>query len=104
MKSFWKFFTKALASGFLIAVPVYLAMLLLLKAAKSLVGLVRPLAVLRPPGVPVEAAATGFALLFVLLICFALGAAALTEPGEPSKSASGSPSWKRYPAINSFEG
>ena len=82
MKSLGEFVTKALVSGFLVAVPVYLAILLLLKAMKSLAGLVRPLAVLRPAGLPTEAAEVGLALLIVLSVCFALGVAVLTEPGR----------------------
>ena len=82
MKSLRKFVAKALVSGFLIAVPVYLAILLLLKAMKSLAGLVKPLAVLHPPGLPTEAAEGGLALLIVLGVCFALGIAVLTKPGR----------------------
>jgi uncharacterized membrane protein len=82
MKSFRQFVIKALVSGFFIAVPVYLAMLLLLKALKSLSGLVRPLAVLHPSGVSTEAAQNGLAFLVVLAICFVLGVAVLTKRGR----------------------
>jgi len=82
MKSFRQFVTKALVSGFLIAVPVYLAILLLLKAIKSLGRLVRPLAALHPPGLTSETAENGLALLIVLGACFVLGVAVLTKPGR----------------------
>jgi uncharacterized membrane protein len=63
----------------LIIVPVYLAILLLLKGMGSIVGLVKPLAQLMPDWVPAE---TLLSLLIVLLICFLVGAAALTGPGH----------------------
>lgn len=82
MKSFCAFVTKALVRGFFVAVPVYLTLLLLFKAVKSLARLVRPLAVLRPTGLSTEAAEVGLALLIVLSVCFALGVAVLTGPGR----------------------
>jgi hypothetical protein len=48
VKQFGKYVMSALGRGLLIVVPVYLAVLLLLKAMKSVVGLVRPLAKLLP--------------------------------------------------------
>jgi uncharacterized membrane protein len=82
MKWFLQFSTKALVSGFLVAVPVYLAILLLLKAMKSLAGLVRPLTILYPPGLTSEAAQAVLAFLIVLSICYALGVALFTKPGQ----------------------
>jgi len=79
MKQTLVFATKALLSGLLILVPVYLALLLLLKGMGSIVNLVRPLAKLMPEWVPAE---TLLSLLLVLLICFLVGAAVLTRPGH----------------------
>ena len=82
MKSFLQFSTKALVSGFVVAAPVYLAILLLLKAMKSLAGFVQPLTILRPPGLTTEAAQGVLACLMVLSVCYALGVALLTRPGQ----------------------
>lgn len=73
------FLTRALVSGVLIVIPIYLASLLLLKAANSVVGLVRPLAVLLPDWLPAE---TFLALLLVLLVCFVVGVVVGTRPGQ----------------------
>ena len=79
MKQFGKFVMSALGRGLLIVVPVYLAVLLLLKAMKSVVGLVRPLAKLLPEWLPAENA---LSLLLVLLVCFLVGAAVRTPAGR----------------------
>ncbi len=85
MKSFLHFSTKAIGSGLLVAAPVYLAILLLLRAMKSLAGLVRPLTVLRPPGLTTEAAQIVLACVIVLGVCYALGVALLTKPGQMTR-------------------
>src|ERR1044071_9343371 len=64
------FIIDALISGLLVIVPFYLAVLLLLKAMQSLVGLVRPLAALLPDWVPAEDL---LSLLLVLVLCFLVG-------------------------------
>jgi uncharacterized membrane protein len=79
MKQVFVFATKALVSGLLIVIPVYLAMLLLLKGMSSIVGLVRPIAQLMPEWMPAE---NVLSLLIVFLICFLVGVAALTGPGH----------------------
>jgi uncharacterized membrane protein len=73
------FAMRALLSGLLIVIPVYLALLLLLKGMGSIVGLVRPIAQMMPEWMPAE---TALSLLIVLLICFVVGVAALTGPGH----------------------
>jgi uncharacterized membrane protein len=82
MKRILVFITRALASGLLIVVPIYLAILLLLKAMKSLGQLVRPLALLLPAWVPAEMA---LSLLFVLLICFLVGVVVRTRMGQAAR-------------------
>jgi len=79
MKQALVFATRALLTGLLIVVPVYLALLLLLKGMGSIVGLVRPIAQLMPEWMPAE---TLLSLLIVLLICFLVGLAVLTGPGH----------------------
>jgi len=82
MKRAIVFATRALFSGLLIVVPIYLASLLLLKAAKSVVGLVSPLAMLLPEWLPTE---TFLALLLVLLFCFLVGVAVRTRGGQAAR-------------------
>ena len=54
MKSIREFFVTTLMSNLLVVIPIYLTMLLLLKAMQSVAGLVRPVAVLLPPSLPAE--------------------------------------------------
>jgi len=79
MKRAWHFTTKALGAGLLIVVPVYLSLLLLLKAMGSIAGLVRPIAALLPDWFPAE---NVLALLAVLIVCFVVGAAVVTPSGR----------------------
>jgi uncharacterized membrane protein len=59
--------------------PVYLAVLLLLKAAGSFAGLVQPIAALLPEWFPAERA---LALVLVLVVCLLVGAAVQTAAGK----------------------
>src|SRR4030095_5782075 len=79
MKNFNKFVASAFLSGLLIIVPLYLSVLLALKAMKSVVGLVRPFASLLPEWLPAE---NLLSLLFVLIVCFLIGVAIRTSPGR----------------------
>ena len=79
MRGFRDFVVSSLVGGLLVLVPLYLAILLLLKAAKSLAGLVKPLAGLLPDWVPGEHL---LSLLLVLLLCFLVGAALSTRIGR----------------------
>jgi uncharacterized membrane protein len=79
MRQALSFAAKALLTGLFIVVPTYLAVLLLLKGMKSVVGLVRPVALLLPDSLP---AGTILSLLLVLLICFFIGVAVRTRAGQ----------------------
>jgi uncharacterized membrane protein len=79
MKYARQFVTSTLAGGLLIVVPVYLAVLLLLKGMKSVAGLVRPFAALLPDSIPAEGF---FSLVLVLTICFLVGVAVRTRSGR----------------------
>ena len=74
-----EFVTSTLVGGLLIVVPVYLAVLLLLKGMKSVAGLVRPFAALLPEWIPAE---RFLSLLLVLTICFLIGVAVRTPKGR----------------------
>ena len=75
MKFAREFITSTLVGGLMFVVPVYLAVLLLLKGMKSVGTLVRPLTVLLPAWIPAERL---LSLLLVLTVCFIVGFALLT--------------------------
>ena len=79
MKKALGFIAKAVLVGLLIVVPIYLAVLLLLKGMKSVMGLVQPFAHLLPDSVPAE---TILSLLLMLTICFLIGVAVRTQAGQ----------------------
>src|SRR4029077_6347694 len=68
-----------LVAGILVLAPVYLGVLLLLKAIKSLTVVLKPLAGLLPGWLPGEGI---FSLLLVLVFCYLVGLAIRTSPGQ----------------------
>jgi uncharacterized membrane protein len=79
MKQLREFIVNALVGGLLVVVPIYLAVLLLLKGMQSVVGLVRPFAMLLPEWFPAE---NLLSLLLVLTACFLIGVAVRTAAGQ----------------------
>lgn len=79
MKKALVFVGKAVLAGLLVVVPIYLAVLVLLKGMKSVGQLVRPFARLLPDWFPAEQA---MSLLLVLMICFLIGVAVRTRAGR----------------------
>jgi uncharacterized membrane protein len=79
MKFAREFLVSTVVGGLFVVVPVYLAILLLLKGMKSVAGLVRPVAVLLPESVPAE---TLFSFLLLLAFCFGVGMAVRTRAGR----------------------
>ncbi len=79
MKHARELVTSTVIGGVFIVVPVYLAVLLLLKGMKSAASLVRPIAVLLPDWLPAE---QFFSLVVVLVACFFVGAAVRTQAGQ----------------------
>ena len=71
--------TSTVIGGVFIVVPLYLAVLLLLKGMKSAASLVRPVALLLPDWLPAE---QFFSLVLVLVACFFVGAAVRTKAGQ----------------------
>ena len=82
MKYAREFVTSTLVGGLLIVVPVYLAVLLLLKGMKSAATLVRPFAALLPDWIPAE---RFFSLLLVLTLCFLVGVVVRTKSGRAAR-------------------
>ena len=74
-----EFAINAVVGGGLVLLPLYLAVLVLLKGMQSVVGLVRPIAALFPETWPAE---NVLALLAVLILCFVVGAACVHAQGE----------------------
>jgi uncharacterized membrane protein len=79
MKESLIFVAKTLGRGLLIVIPIYLALLLMLKAMSSVAKLVRPLSQIFPDWVPAERA---LSLLLVLVICFLIGLAVRSRQGQ----------------------
>lgn len=74
---------QALGAGVLFVLPVYLAILLLLKAAKSVGGVVKPLTRLLPEWVPAE---NLLSFLLVLVVCLLVGMALRTSIGRAGRT------------------
>ncbi len=79
MKQVTEFLVRSLVSGLVIFVPIYLSVLLLLKAMQSVAGLVRPFAKLLPKWFLAEHFLSLFLVLFVFLV---IGAAVHTRAGQ----------------------
>jgi uncharacterized membrane protein len=79
MKYARQFVTSTIVGGLFVVVPVYLAVLLLLKGMKAVAGLVQPIAGLLPDWVRAELL---LSLLLVLVSCFIVGAAVRTGTGR----------------------
>lgn len=100
MKKSLLFIAKAVVGGFLVIVPIYLAVLLLLKAMKTIGTLVRPLMMLMPEYLPAEGA---LSLLLVLLICFLIGVAILTPSGRAARERIEKSFFERIPGYALFK-
>lgn len=101
MKGVWGFIVTALMAGLLIVMPVYLALLLLLKAAGSFVGLVQPIATLLPDWFP---AARALALLLLLAVCFVVGVAVQTAAGRKLRERAERRLFERIPGYALLRG
>lgn len=79
MRKVCEFVASRLVAGILVVTPIYLAALLLMKIAKSLSHVVRPIARLLPESLPAERM---LSLLLVLCVCFLIGLTVLTPTGR----------------------
>ena len=96
MKQFRKYIVKPLVVGFLFLVPVYLAILLLLKAMKSLGKLVQPIVRSLPESVPAE---TVISLLLVVLLCIFVGLLLDTKLGQAMRTRMESSLFQKIPGY-----
>jgi uncharacterized membrane protein len=101
MKKSLVFAARAVWSGFLIAVPLYLAVLLLLKGMDSLAKLVHPVTLLVPDWVPAERL---LSLLFVLLVCFLIGVSVRTRAGQAMRKRIETNFFERIPGYAVIRG
>jgi uncharacterized membrane protein len=99
MRRLFDFIISTLVGGLLVLVPLYLAVLLLLKAMASLVKIVAPLAKLLPDWIP---AADILSLILVLLVAFVLGAALRTRLGRRAREQIERSFFERIPGYALF--
>ena len=99
MKYAWEFVKNTLVGGLLIVVPIYLAVLLLLKAMQSVMGLVRPLAQLLPAWIPAD---NILSLLLVLSLCFLIGLAVRAPMGRALRERLEQSLFERIPGYALF--
>jgi uncharacterized membrane protein len=82
VKKLTEYVLTRLIAGVLIVAPIYLAILLLLKAMKTAAGLVKPFAHLVPAWLPADQV---LSLLLVLVCCFFIGLAVRTPAGRAAR-------------------
>jgi uncharacterized membrane protein len=99
MKNSLLFAAKAILSGFLVVIPIYLAGLLLLKGMKTVGTLMRPFASLLPDWLPADQL---LSLLLVLFICFLIGAAIRTAAGRSVRERIEKSFFERIPGYALF--
>jgi uncharacterized membrane protein len=99
MKYAWAFVKNTVVGGLLIVVPIYLAVLLLLKAMQSVMGLVRPFAQLLPPWLPADHL---LSLLLVLSLCFLIGLAVRAPIGRALRERLEQSLFERIPGYALF--
>jgi uncharacterized membrane protein len=99
MKKLGEFVVSAFVGGLLIVVPIYLAVLLLLKAMQSVVAFVKPFAMLLPEWFPAEHV---LSLLLVLIACFLIGVAARTPAGRAMRERIEKSLFERMPGYALF--
>ena len=79
MKVVRQFMVNALVGGVLVVLPIYLAVLVLLKGAQSVGKLIRPFTMLLPAWLPAE---NVLSLVLVLTVCFLIGVGVRTRLGN----------------------
>jgi uncharacterized membrane protein len=82
MKHVREFVVSSLVGGLVIVVPLYLSVLLILKAMQAVAGVVRPIAKLLPEWFPAERI---LSFLLVLIVCFLIGVAVRAPTGRAAR-------------------
>jgi uncharacterized membrane protein len=99
MKKHGEFVVSAFVAGLLVVVPLYVTILLLLKAMQSVVGFVRPFAMLLPEWLPAERL---LSLLLVLSVCLLIGIAVRTRAGQAMRERIEKAFFERMPGYALF--
>ncbi len=94
-----QFLINALVGGLLIVVPIYLAVLVLLKGMQSMTALIRPLTALLPTWFP---AANLLSLVLVLVVCFVVGIAVRTRVGQVLRERTERSLLEKFPGYTLF--
>ena len=99
MKFVREFLQNTLLGGVLIVLPIYLAIVVLLKGMQSVVPLVRPFTMLLPDWVPAE---NLLSLVLVLIVCCLIGAAVRTRLGHMLRERMETSLFERLPGYGLF--
>ena len=99
MKFMREFLQNAVLGGVLVVLPIYLALVVLIKGMQSMVPLVRPFTMLLPDWVPAE---NLLSLVLVLLVCFLIGAAVRTRLGRMLRERMETSLFERLPGYGLF--
>jgi uncharacterized membrane protein len=99
MKFMREFLQNAVLGGVLIVLPIYLALVVLLKGMQSVVPLVRPFTMLLPDWVPAERL---LSLVLVLIVCFLIGVAVRTRLGHRLRERMETSLFERLPGYALF--
>jgi len=99
MKLVREFLANALVGGVLVVLPIYLAVLVLLKGAQSVGNLIRPFTILLPEWLPAE---NVLSLLLVLTLCFLIGVGVRTRLGKALRERMETSVFERIPGYTLF--
>jgi len=99
MKFMREFLQNAVFGGVLVVLPIYLALVVLLKGMQSVVPLVRPFTMLLPDWVPAE---NLLSLVLVLIVCFLIGVAIRTRLGRMLRERMETSLFERLPGYGLF--
>lgn len=94
-----RFVTSTLLAGVVVVLPVYLGVLLLLKAMKSVGTLLKPFVGLLPDWLPADQI---LSLLLVMVICFLIGLATSTSKGKAIRSSIERSVFEKVPGYTLF--
>ena len=94
-----EYVVKSFVAGLVIVVPVYLSILLIVKAMQRAAEVVRPLAKLFPNWFPAEQV---LAFLLVLIVCFLIGAAVGRPAGRAAQEKIEKSLFERIPGYALF--
>jgi uncharacterized membrane protein len=97
MKALADFTRTTLVGGILVLLPIYLAVLLLLKALSAVMALMAPVTARVPATAELRQV---IAILITLAACFIAGIVVRTGPGGRVSRSCSAMCWRRSPAIN----